>query len=273
MPQVIEANGLRFGYHSMGEGPLVLFLHGFPDTAKAWDEIATPIAVAGYRSCAVYLRGYSPTEIPPHDTTIDDLAADTVGLIRAFTAEPAVIVGHDWGGIAGYGAAALEPGLVKQLVTVAIPHPAGLDPGLKDLWSARHFLSFRMKKAPERFVANDFAGLRKIYERWSPEWDFTESDLADIKRCLANPESRDAIFGYYRALDRKPNELMRRRIEVPTVAFAGRTDGAVRLSAFDDAATRFESDYRVIETPGGHFLHREDPELFTNELLSVLQSG
>lgn len=270
MPQVIEANGLRFGYHSLGEGPLVLLLHGFPDTAKAWDEILAPVASAGFRAVAPYLRGYSPTQAPIGDASTDELGADVIGLIDAFEADKAIVVGHDWGGAAAYAAAALAPDRVSRLVTVALPHPAGFKPKIADLWRARHFLTFRRKSAPGKFIAKDFKGLREIYRRWSPNWDVTDADLADIKRCLSNPESLNAVFGYYRSLQRTPSDLMRRKISIPTTAIAGRSDGAVPLRAFEEATARFTGEYEVLELPGGHFPHRENTEEFTQMLLTAI---
>ncbi|NND01814.1 MAG: alpha/beta hydrolase, partial [Acidimicrobiia bacterium] len=72
MPQLVDANGIQFGFHSMGDGPLVLFLHGFPDTARAWDHVLAPVAQDGFRAVAVYMRGYSPTSTPSSDTTTED---------------------------------------------------------------------------------------------------------------------------------------------------------------------------------------------------------
>lgn len=272
MPQLIDANGIQFGFHSMGEGPLALFLHGFPDTAKAWDHVLAPTAAAGFRAVAVYMRGYAPTASPQQDTTTDDLAADVLALIDAFDSEQAVLVGHDWGAAAAYAATASNPSKVNKLITVALPHPAGFKPSVGDMWRARHFLTYKRKSAPGKFIANDFAGLRKIYERWSPEWAVSEEELADIKRCLSNPASRHAIFGYYRALQRTPGELMRRKIEVPTTVFAGKSDGAVPIGAFAQARSRFLGPYEVVEMPGGHFPHREDPDLFVDRLTAVLAS-
>ena len=271
LPQTVEANGLTFGYHSLGEGPLVLLLHGFPDTAKAWDHVLAPVGASGYQAVAPYLRGYSPTSVPIDDTTVEDLAHDVIGLIDAFGAEKAVLVGHDWGAAAAYAATALAPERVAGLVPVALPHPAGFKPKLTELWKVRHFAMFKRKSAPRKFVEDDFEGLREIYHRWSPNWDFNAADLADIKRCLSIPESRNAIFGYYRALDPTPSELMRRRITVPTVAIAGATDGAVSQEWFSAAARKFENTYRVEELPGGHFPHREHPAEFVDLLLDILQ--
>jgi pimeloyl-ACP methyl ester carboxylesterase len=272
MPEIIEANGLRFGYHTLGEGPLLMLLHGFPDTARAWDPILAPLAAAGYRVVAPYLRGYSPTEAPATDTTTDELGQDVVGLIDAFGEDRAIVVGHDWGAAAAYAAASLAPDRVRRLIAVALAHPAGFKPGLRDMWAARHFATFRRATAPRKFIAHDFRGLRSIYRRWSPQWQFAESDLADIKRCLSSPTSREAIFGYYRAVARKPSPLLRRRIEVPTTAIAGESDGALRVGVFAEAAVRFNGPYNVVTMPGGHFPHREHPELFLEHLLAALDS-
>lgn len=270
LPQTIEANGMRFGYHLLGEGPLLLTLHGFPDTARAWGPVMAPLATAGYTVVAPYLRGYAPSDIPAGDTKVDDLGRDLVALIDAFGAENAIVVGHDWGAAASYAAAALAPERISRLVTVALPHPAGFKPKITDYWPARHFVTFKTKSAPARFIAEDFRGLRAIYRRWSPRWEMSDDDLADSIRCLSNPDSLNAVFGYYRAADRKPSPLMRRRIDLPTVAFAGQSDGVVPLRAFGEAAGRFTGDYRVVELPGGHFLHREDPALFAERLLEEL---
>src|SRR5947208_14232431 len=95
----IRANGLDFAYLEEGEGPLVLFLHGFPDTAHSWSHQVPALAAAGYRAVAPYLRGYPPSEIP-RDGFYDKgtLAADVAALIRALGAgAPVHRVGQDWG--------------------------------------------------------------------------------------------------------------------------------------------------------------------------------
>ena len=64
----IEANGLRFAYLEEGRGPLVLLLHGFPDTPHSWDHVRPRIAARGFRAVSPWLRGYAPTAIPARDT-------------------------------------------------------------------------------------------------------------------------------------------------------------------------------------------------------------
>ncbi len=115
------------------------------------------------------MRGYHPTAIPDRDADQETLARDALALIDALGASEAIVIGHDWGASAAYGAAALGPDRVKKLFVLAIPHPAALKPTLKKLWGARHFAVYKLPGAPERFARNDFAALPEICRRWSPD--------------------------------------------------------------------------------------------------------
>src|SRR6202453_4659058 len=119
---LVDANGLKFAYLEEGTGPLVLMLHAFPDTAHTWDDLRSRIAAKGYRAVSPYMRGYHPTAIPDRDADQETLASDALALIDALGASEAVVIGHDWGASAAYGAAALGPERVKKLFVLAIPH-------------------------------------------------------------------------------------------------------------------------------------------------------
>ncbi|MEZ4451903.1 MAG: alpha/beta hydrolase [Nannocystaceae bacterium] len=266
----IQANGLRFAYLEEGAGPLVLLLHGFPDTARAWDDLRPRLASRGFRVVSPWMRGYSPTEIPGRDADVETLARDVLGLIEALGEADAIVVGHDWGAAASYGAAALEPARVRQLVTVAIPHPATLRPTLKKLWGVRHFLAYKLPGAARRFAADDFAALPAIYRRWSPTWDPDPQELAAVREAFADPRCLDAAFGYYRQLSLRPEPFLRRRITTPTVVFAGLDDGVATLDDYERAARMFTGGYTIEAMPGGHFMHREHPEDFAERLLRHL---
>jgi len=100
----VDANGLNFAYLENGSGPLVLMLHGFPDTAHSWDDLRPRIAAKGYRAVSPFMRGYHPSAIPDRDTDQETLARDPLALIEALGARDAIIIGHDWGALAGYAA-------------------------------------------------------------------------------------------------------------------------------------------------------------------------
>jgi pimeloyl-ACP methyl ester carboxylesterase len=266
----VEANGLKFAYLEEGSGPLVLMLHGFPDTAHTWDDLRPRIAAKGYRAVSPFMRGYHPTAIPDRDTDQETLARDPLALIDALGARDAIVIGHDWGASAAYGAAALGPDRVKKLFVVGIPHPAALKPSLKKLWRARHFAAYKLPGASNRFARNDFAALRAIYRRWSPTWNPDPTEFDAVRACFSNRASRDAAFGYYRKLSPIPSPSLKARIRVPAVVFAGLDDPMVEPSDYRGAARMFENEYIVEEVPGGHFMHREHPEVFAERLLKHL---
>ncbi|BAX92870.1 alpha/beta fold hydrolase [Mycobacterium shigaense] len=266
----VDASGLRFAYLEEGSGPLVLMLHGFPDTAHSWDDVRPRIAAAGYRAVSPFMRGYRPSGIPDRDPDQETLARDPLALIEALGADDAVVIGHDWGASAAYGAAALGPDRVKKLIVLAIPHPGTLKPTLKKLWGVRHFAAYKLPGAPNRFAHNDFAALPAIYRRWSPTWNPDPSEFDAVRASFADPVSLNAAFGYYRKLSPVPSASLRARITVPTVVFAGLDDPVAEPSDYRRAARMFDNEYLVEEVPGGHFMHREHPETFAARLLRHL---
>ncbi|BCJ27685.1 hypothetical protein Asera_17930 [Actinocatenispora sera] len=105
----VGANGSRFHVVEAGTGPLVLFLHGFPETWYGWRHQLTALADAGYRAVAVDLRGYGASDKPPRGYDGYTMSADVDGLIRALGERDAVLVGHDLGGLVAWMAAAFHP--------------------------------------------------------------------------------------------------------------------------------------------------------------------
>jgi pimeloyl-ACP methyl ester carboxylesterase len=269
-PAFVVANGVRFAYLEEGTGPLVLLLHGFPDTAHTWDAVRPALAALGYRAVAPFMRGYFPTAIPDDRAYDGDtLGRDVLALIPALGAERAIVVGHDWGASAAYAAASLDPERVSRLVTVGIPHPASLRPTPAILWMVRHFFTLNLPGAASRTRANDFAHVDELEQRWSPAWKVPPGETDAVKEAFRHPGSLEAAIGYYRALRPTLPASHRKRISVPTVSFAGLHDN-VMPDAYDAAAPWFTGGYEVVRVPGGHFMHREHPEDFIRELSRVL---
>jgi pimeloyl-ACP methyl ester carboxylesterase len=275
MPELkrVRANGLEFAYFEEGDGPLVILAHGFPDTAHTWDEVRPAVARAGYRAVTPFMRGYHPTEVPraeafDSDTLGRDLLA--LGAALGFGDEKPILVGHDWGASACFSAAGLEPDAIRLMITVAIPQPAGLLPTPKILWAARHFASLRRRKAARMVRKNDFAYIDALVRRWSPAWRVPPDETRAVKEALSHPGSLEAALGYYHAIRPLPPKSQRRIVRVPSVAIAG-TDDIVAASAFHQVQSRYAAGYEVIEMPGGHFMHREHPERFIEELVGALE--
>ena len=266
----VEANGLRFAYFEEGRGPLVLLVHGFPDTPHTWDHVRPAIAAEGFRVVTPFTRGYAPTEIPTReDYDADTLAADLLALVTALGEEKAIIVGHDWGASAAFSAAALAPERVRLLVTVAIPHPASILPTPKLVWTVRHFFLLSRAGAAAKIRAGDFAHIDELVARWSPAWNVPAGETDAVKRSLREPGCLEAVLGYYRGIRVTLPRSQRKKISVPAVAFAG-TDDMIAPRAYERARSRYTSTYDIVTMPGGHFMHREHPEHFTRELARVL---
>lgn len=267
----VAANGARFHVAVAGEGPLVLLLHGFPDTAHTWDHTRAALAKAGYRAVSPFMRGYAPTPVPAdgkYDT--ETLGRDAAALIDALGEKRAIVIGHDWGATAAYAVALAAPEKVRFLVSLAIPHPASLKPSPFILWKVRHFITLRRKGAPAKMRATNFALVDELVRRWSPAWQVPAGETDAVKKAFAEPGCVEAACGYYRALGFSIPKSQRHKVTVPTLAFAGATDSVLRTAAFESARGWHTAGYEVVTLPGGHFLHREHPEEFARALVQRL---
>jgi pimeloyl-ACP methyl ester carboxylesterase len=273
-PETVEhsyqANGLRFATLEWGEGPLVLLFHGFPDTARTWDQIGPAIARAGYRVVAPFLRGYAPSGIPERDTDSRTLAEDVVALIAALGADRARLVGHDWGAEAVNAATALAPERVERLVSVAVPNRAAITFTPSLVWALRHFFSLTLPGAEARFARDDYAMVDHLCRRWSPTWRFTVEDLEPVKNAFAAPGCLHAALGYYRAAKYSTPDFMRGPIDVPTLNIAGGDDPNVSPAVYERTRKHYRGRFEVVTISGGHFCHRESPEQLLAALIPFL---
>lgn len=280
----MRANGLDFAYVEEGDGPLVILLHGFPDTARSWNYQIPALAAAGYRAVAPYLRGYSPTEIP-RDGFYDNatLATDIAELIRALGGgKPVHLVGQDWGASITYGVLAAFPELVHRAVVMAVPHPAQVVKRMLDakhVHRSFHWWFFQIPDLPEKaLAANDFAFVDYLWNYWTAPGYQDAAHIAEIKAMLREPGVLAATLGYYRAmLDPRKGDprldrmrpAMDRPIAVPTLALCGSDD--LRAELMTDQAQYFRGEYSYQVVAGaGHFLHREKPAEVTRLVLGWL---
>ena len=280
----LRANGIDFAYLEAGSGPLVLLLHGFPDTAETWSHQMPALAAAGYRVVAPYLRGYSPTEIPRggfYDKAT--LATDVTELIGALGGgKPAHLVGQDWGAIISYAVLAAFPERVRRAVVMAVPHPMQVAGSLLDarqIQRSLHWWFFQQPALPEKALAhNDFAFIDYLWSDWSSPGFRDEAHIAKVKAMLREPGVLTATLAYYRAMfdpamaDPRLKEVRSRMaapISVPTLALCGSED--MREELMTDQSKHFAGEYRYASIAGaGHFLHREKSQEVTKLLLDWL---
>ncbi|XP_012569533.1 epoxide hydrolase 1-like [Cicer arietinum] len=137
--RTIEANGIKIHIAEKGkEGPVVLFLHGFPESWYSWRHQIAALGSLGYRAVAPDLRGYGDTEVPSSisNYTIFDLVGDIVGVIDALGVDKVFLVGHDWGAVIGWQVCLFHPERVKAYVALSVPY-APRNPILKPVTAMR----------------------------------------------------------------------------------------------------------------------------------------
>lgn len=263
----LQANGLRFACLEAGHGPLVLCLHGFPDTAHSFSELLPALAAAGYRAVAPFMRGYAPTGLAPDgDYSATALGRDVLALIEALGEPEATVIGHDWGAYAAYCAANLDDAArIRRLVLMSVPHLAAAVNTWVQLRRSWYVWFFQLPGLPEQRVArDDFAFIERLYRAWSPGWPVGEAELRPVKQALAAPGGLAAAIGYYRAMFRHASRqnwaVLTTKTSVPTLMLAGVQDGAVGVETLVRSAEAFTNPdaFTFHALPGvGHFPHRE----------------
>ena len=113
---MIEINGVRLRCVVEGDGPLVIMVHGWPESWYSWRHQIAPVRAAGYRVVVPDVRGYGGSDAPAALETYDmeSLIGDVLGLIDHFGEKQAVLIGHDWGASIVWNTTALHPGRVMR---------------------------------------------------------------------------------------------------------------------------------------------------------------
>jgi pimeloyl-ACP methyl ester carboxylesterase len=269
----VQANGLEFAYLEAGQGPLALCLHGFPDSAWTWRHLLPVLADGGFRAVAPWLRGYAPSELPADGAyQTGALAADAIALHEVLGGdERAVIIGHDWGAMATYGAAAHAPELWRRVVAMAVPPLAGMGNVFFDYEQIKrsfYIFFFQTLLADMAVPLQDFAFIEGLWRDWSPGYNGAE-DVAYVKDALRDPANLTAAISYYRAMldpTRHDPKYANEQIACaaptpqPTLYLHGVDDGCLGVEMSKGAEASLGSGSRVQVMEGaGHFLHVEKP--------------
>ncbi|HET9769934.1 MAG TPA: alpha/beta hydrolase [Acidimicrobiia bacterium] len=276
--ELVRANGADVAFLSEGSGPLVVLLHGYPDTARGWLPVMGHLAAAGYRAVAPSLPGYPPSGPSPRDDySVAEGARTVLAFAEVLGADCFYLCGVDWGYFLAFAATHLDPDSVARLAA-GHAHPASVgftDPRVT--WAARHAVMNQLPWLAKRVIArNDFAYIDKLYRRWAPTWTVTPDVTADAKATLSQPGVLDDALKWYRALlraellpgGRPTRRLLKQRTRVPTLLFRGSEDRMTVDKWWTASPALFPEGCRIVDLPGvGHFPHREDPASFAAMLL------
>ncbi|MVA74994.1 alpha/beta fold hydrolase [Auraticoccus sp. F435] len=265
------SDGLTFDVRDEGplDGPVVIALHGFPQTSASWSGVVPPLVAAGCRVLAPDQRGYSPGARPA-DVASYDLArvvADVLALADAAGADRFHLVGHDWGAAVGWALAGRHADRVATLCAVSVPHPAALSRSFLGSQALRswYVLAFQVPGLAERaFRARGGAVVRRMLARTG----MPEPEAA--VRLLADPATATGAVNWYRAL-RVPGRLRAGRIRVPTLYVWSDRDTALGRRAAEGTAAFVDGPYRFVVLPGvSHWVPEERPDELAGLLLEHL---
>ena len=282
--------------HELGEGPPVIFLHGFPELAFSWRHQLPALADAGYRAIAPDQRGYGKTDVPPgvEDFGIDDLIADIHGLLDALKLESATFVGHDWGALVLWQMAMLAPERIDKLIQLNIPHSPRppIDPieiFRQRLGDDFYIVNFQTSDAADRaFEANPThlfnmmmrrnqitraqfdqlppqmksLSLLQLMERKESSGDPLLSD--EERDYFANAFAKSGFTGpinWYRNWTRNWQRLesVNQSIDIPTLFIGAVDDVIIPLEAIDNMKPLVTNlEIHMLE-PCGHWSQQEHP--------------
>jgi pimeloyl-ACP methyl ester carboxylesterase len=285
----VQANGVEFACLTDGpdDGPLALCLHGFPDSAHTWRYLLPELAGAGYRAVAPFLRGYAPTSVPADGRyQVGALVSDANALHAALGGgSDAVLIGHDWGALATYGAVAHQPSLWRRAVTAAVPPTASIGMSLltyAQLQRSWYMFFFLSPLAEAALPLDDYAFLDGLWRDWSPGYDGAW-DVARVKESIGDPERIVAAISYYRAMwdpSQQVPELADEQAAAllptpkPTLYLHGRDDGCMLVSSMSSSPLDYMAEGSAVEIvdDAGHFLHVERPDVVNRLIMEFLTS-
>ena len=306
----IGTNGIELNIAEQGEGPLVLLLHGFPESWYSWRHQFAPLAEAGYHVVAPHMRGYGKSDRPEAINAYNQVEVmnDIIGLIPALGYETAVVIGHDWGAPTAWGCALHHPDRVSAVGALSVPFsprsPVQPMPALREAFKGQFFYQLYFQEpgvAEAEFEADIRLALKKFLIMAAGETDATtllmrgpDSDLlsglevpdelpawlteADLDFYAAEfaASGMRGPLNYYRNHDLtwELTEGAPKKISQPAMFVAGERDGVILMAA--DALKNLPAnvpDLRINELiPGiGHWTQQEAPEAVNDALLRFLQ--
>ena len=266
------------------DGPLVVLLHGFPEFWQAWHRQLEEFG-RDCRAVALDLRGYNLSAKPrgARHYALPAIVADVRAVLRALSPQtPAVLVGHDWGGLAAWTLARESPELLERLVIINAPHPPLFQRELKHSGAQRLASSyaafFQLRGVAELALrAFGYAALRKMIFGLTRKPEQFPPALRDAYRVAwSQPYALTAGLSYYRnprALKRLVESPASWRIEVPTLVLWGDRDRALlqgNLVGLEELVPRLTVQHHARAT---HWIVHEEPAWVNNSIRSFLCGG
>jgi pimeloyl-ACP methyl ester carboxylesterase len=264
-----DSDGVKIHYVTLGEGPLVVMLHGFPDYWYTWRD-QMPVLAKHYQVVAVDLRGYNKSGQPEGvaNYTTEKLVGDVEAVVKHFKRDKAVIVGHDWGGLIAWTFAMTRPDRTDRLIVLNLPHPKGLMRELannpQQQKNSAYARAFQQPDAHKKLTPEALA-------LWVKEPDARKHYVEALKR-----SSMEGMLNYYRAnYPREPYKDDRDfpGVKCPVLMIHGLDDPYLLPGALNDTWKWVEKDLTLVTVPkAGHFVHRDATEVVNRAMVRWLRT-
>ena len=267
-----DNDGVRIHYAAIGEGPLVVMIHGFPDYWYSWRHQMEGLKDS-FRVVAIDQRGYNLSDQPEDEQNYNMryLISDVAAVIRHLGREQAVIVGHDWGGIVSWQFAFAMPDMVDKLVILNLPHPNGLARELgtneeqqQNSGYARTFIE-GSPSDPDIFFGAPMTP--QTLSGWVRDQDERRHYIEAFGR-----SDFDAMLAYYKQnyprIDaNSPAPPPAPQLDVPLLLFHGLEDAALHSDGLNNTWDWNDADTTIVAVPGAnHFVQQDAAELVTDTM-------
>jgi len=265
--------GVKIHYATLGQGPLVVMIHGFPDFWYSWRHQMAALADR-FQVVAIDQRAYNLSDKPQGVENYDMrlLVGDVAAVIRQLGRDKATIVGHDWGGVVAWQFALNLPQMTENLIILNLPHPNGLARELRNnpdqIKNSEYARNFQAKPASDPTV---FFGRPMTAENLSA-W---VTDPAARKRYVDafRQSDFDGMLNYYKrnyprgAGADAPVPPEPPKAKMPVLMFHGLNDQALNSAALSGTWNWLEKDLTLVTVPGaGHFVQQDAAELVTSTM-------
>jgi pimeloyl-ACP methyl ester carboxylesterase len=233
-----DINGVRLHYRKAGSGPLMIFLHGFPEFWYAWKAQLEEFS-KDYLAVAPDMRGYNLSSKPADigQYAMPYLVEDVRALAEHLDFKKFILVGHDWGGVVAWAFAIQHPEYLDKLVIVNAPHPAVFGKLLREnaaqQKASQYVGAFRNPGMEDVLAAGDFAALKNAMAATAERPDvFSDQDWQAYSTAWSQPGALTGALNYYRVA-RPGTEAGNFNVNVPTLVLWGEQDHALNVLNVD----------------------------------------
>lgn len=284
--RTVYAHGARFHVAVQGEGPLVLFVHGFPTFWWLWRKFLGPVSELGFTAAAMDMRGYGTTDHPPRGYDPRTLAADVTGVVRALGFETAIVVGHGVGGLIAWTAATLQAQAIQGIVSIAAAHPNALRAAMisnsAQTRALSYALSFQRPWLAERSLQKNHAHeIGELLNGWmTPEvlpaevvQKYRDAFMLGNTAHCAIEFHRWAMRSIPRPDGRRFAVDMQGGVSVPVLQIHGKNDTSILVGTAMDSAQWINGAWSPVTLDAGHLLPEECPDEVIDALTSWLTTN